>query len=244
MSKTTVKAASFPEFHDIVSKQTQDRWWGWFFRGHTRKEYKLVPKVGRPPYSSKVADERSMFIQWKRHAVALMGATPTPLTDWDLLAIAQHHGLATRLLDWSFSALNATFFALVEADGTINDKEDSVVYGHFSNQKGKSPQDGGDPFSNDNSIVRLMPSPYTPRIARQGGIFTVHTPPTASLEDSLPKGDELLRIEIAASGKKEFATQLSHYGINRMAFFPDLDGLSAHINWSFLSLDYVGDTGA
>ena len=62
--------------------------------------------------------------------------------------------------------------------------------------------------------------------------------------NNLPDGDELLRIEIAKAGKKAFAFQLSHYGVNRMALFPDLDGLSSHINWSFLNLDYSGDPRA
>jgi hypothetical protein len=35
-----------------------------------------------------------------------------------MLAIAQHHGLATGLLDWSFNPMTAAFFATVDADGT------------------------------------------------------------------------------------------------------------------------------
>jgi len=95
----------------------------------------------------------------------------------------------------------------------------------------------GDPFQ-IRGIHRIAPSSVAPRIGRQGGIFTVHGAPSCDLQQNLPRRDKLKRIIIDRVCKKEFATQLSHYGVNRLGLFPDLDGLSAHINWSFKNLPY------
>src|SRR5580698_5637168 len=88
MRETTV--ASLAELHAIVSARKDD-WHSWFYRGQTDGRYRLVPKAGRPEFATK--DDRRMFDRWKRHAVAFLPLLPQQLTDWDLLAVAQHHGL-------------------------------------------------------------------------------------------------------------------------------------------------------
>jgi hypothetical protein len=233
---TEFQVDSFSAFHDVI-RQNHAEWRRWFYRGHASPKYQLLPRAGRPPYSN--IDDQRMLEAWKRHAVAHLGQAPRHLNDWDYLAIAQHHGLATRLLDWTFNALAAAFFGLVKSDGIVDENEDAVVYGHYSKQEPINPvEDIREPFKLPDGVHRLAPSSLVPRISRQGGIFSVHSPRDRRLDQPLPDGDKLLKIVIPAGRRKQFAIELSHYGVNRMSLFPDLDGLSMHINWSFTHLPY------
>jgi len=230
-----LRVGSFKEFHDLISLH-HDEWFRWYYRGHTSTAYKLVPKVGRPPFAGRI-DDRMMFARWRRHAVAYVEPGPSQLSEWDWLAIAQHHGLATRLLDWSFNAMTAAFFALIDGSNRVDESRDSAVYAHYSRREFVDTKTETDPFAL-RGIHRVAPGSVVPRIGRQGGIFTLHGPPDQGLEELLPAGDALHCLIIDRACKKGFAIQLSHYGVNRMAMFPDLDGLSEHINWSFTYLSY------
>ena len=231
-----LRITSFQAFHDLI-RSHHKVWWRWYYRGHSRPEYELRPKVGREPFATTVAKDKVMFEKWKRHAVAYVTAPPSQLSEWDWLAIAQHHGLATRLLDWTFNPLAAAFFAVVSSANEVDKAHDAVVYAHFSPSDFIDTTKKIDPFR-CRGIYRVAPRSVAPRIGRQGGIFTVHGPPSHDLQQHLPKKDKLKRIVIDRSYKKDFAVQLSHYGMNRLSLFPDLDGLSAHINWSFINLPY------
>ena len=67
-----------------------------------------------------------------------------PADDWEWLALAQHHGLPTRLLDWTRSAAAALYFA-VETPNTVDGPPvDSVVWAY--KHKGIPLLDGIGPF--------------------------------------------------------------------------------------------------
>src|SRR5262245_8012701 len=118
---------SFAKFHEVVSRNHAE-WHRWYYRGHTSPTYRLVPKAGRKEFAH--LPDKKMFQSWKLHAVAFLTSYPQGLNDWDLLAIAQHHGLATRMLDWTFNAMTAAFFALVTANNKIDENLDSIVFAH------------------------------------------------------------------------------------------------------------------
>src|SRR5205807_2191543 len=79
---------------------------------------RLVPRIAeydaeklKPPVSSKHALERRLFDEFKR---SVTGNMKPGLDDWDLLALARHHALPTRLLDWTENPLAALYFATRE----------------------------------------------------------------------------------------------------------------------------------
>ncbi|HYG34492.1 MAG TPA: FRG domain-containing protein, partial [Clostridia bacterium] len=146
-----------------------------------------------------------------------------PEDDWDWMALGQHHGLPTPLLDWTFNPLVAAFFAVMPED-----KADCAVYAFRPQSSLDTNALNPDDFE---GIARIYPRGIAARITRQGGAFTYHNPPDLPLEKSLARGDKLLRIIITKKYRREMVYELDKYCINRMTLFPDLDGLSAYMAW-------------
>ncbi|TAJ11630.1 FRG domain-containing protein [Marinilabiliaceae bacterium JC017] len=224
---------SFSDFHDIITEHNKN-WYNWYYRGESDPNHMLVPKVGRPHFVAKHITDHQLFETWCRHAIAYLTA---PTEDkWDLLAIAQHHGLATRLLDWTCNPMIAAFFAVTLPDNSRAETTESAIFAHYSTHPFIDPQTHPDPFTIPEGIFRVSPRSIAPRIMRQGGIFTIHNSPSACLEKNMPQGDRLEKIIINRQYRKQFTIELSHYGVNKLSLFPDLDGLSRHVNWSYLNL--------
>jgi hypothetical protein len=93
----------FAELHERLSRFGE----GWIFRGHAEANWELKPKAGRPPFLGR---EKELFDACKLRAIEHLPSHM--ISTWDLLAIAQHHGLVTRLLDWTTTPLNAAYFAV------------------------------------------------------------------------------------------------------------------------------------
>ena len=185
-----------------------------------------MPKAGREPY--RTYDDRTLFESWERRSVEFLPTLPSG--PWDALAVAQHHGLATRLLDWSFNPLAAAFFAVWEDFDT-----DAVLYSYYS-PRYVNPRKGS-PFE-FRGVERFKPKGVAQRITRQSGIFTVHGPPDTELEKALRPDDVLEKIIIDRKYRSRLLFDLSFYGVNRLTLFPDLDGLAAHMNWAIANRQF------
>jgi hypothetical protein len=210
--------ASFSELHDRLSR-LEERW---IFRGHADASWGLVPRVGRTPYRG---SEGRLFESWKRRAIEHFPSDFA--SDWDWLAIAQHHGLATRLLDWTTNPLNAAYFSVRESR-----KGPAVIHAARFERRFKESIEilYRDPLE-FHGVGVFQPRGVVPRIVRQGGLFTIHGPPDRSLESLKPGIVTLKRIEIAEPYRPKLLAELARYGINSASLFPDLDGLSSHLNW-------------
>ncbi len=211
---------SFAVLHEAVQKQGKKFI---IYRGVKDIAYELVPKVGRYAKFKEMSiehlekEERYMLRLFRERAWSNLPDVKS--TNWELLALSQHHGLPTRLLDWSRNPLVAAFFAVEEKhDG------DSLIYA-FHHKTFIEIDEYPDPFKRK-SVGKFIPNHITPRITAQAGLFTIHPDPRKPLTSR-----EIDRWVIPNSCRKELKQVLYKYGIHRASLFPDLDGLSKHIAW-------------
>ena len=121
--------AKWHEFLAFLDRHMQSRW---VFRGQSSEAWDLKPSAGRSERYDPLFEER-VFRVFKKDARQYMH--PPDTDDWDWLALGQHFGLPTRLLDWSMNPLVACFFALL--DEQYADKN-AIVFGCIRWAKSRS----------------------------------------------------------------------------------------------------------
>ena len=213
-------------FNDVNSIANTYRSGKWVFRGVPDSTYELVPKAGRQNWNENL--EKHMFHAFCREITAYIEKPPT--SEWEFLAIAQHHGLPTRLLDWSENLLVAIFFA-------CNNKTDSDGAVYVLNTKSVVDPEKS-PFEMTR-IAKYRPNHVTQRITAQRGLFTVHPKPNKPmlLGDSPHKAYQTRKVIIPAKAKERILWDLSRFNINARSLFPDLDGLANFLGWAYTNLD-------
>jgi hypothetical protein len=217
MQEYTVESSK--ELFELLHKFKEG--WSWIFRGQSDADWNLLPRVGRPEFRTAYAfkhDEKKILGAWKRYAVHFMRKTPAD--QWDWLTLAQHHGLATRLLDWTKSPLNAAFFAIDR-----NKDGDAVVFALEILNEDVIKDD--DPFEVDDFGV-FFPRGLSARVVNQRGLFTISGKPSIPLEEQI--GERLHKITVTSSAIESISESLELFGVNKLSIYQDLDHLSEHLN--------------
>ena len=93
-----------------------------WYRGQTSVNHTLLPTMGRRPQL--IEREVAMLNRFKQDAPKALSQHPE--SEWDWLFLARHHGLASRLLDWSESPLIALYFAVSEFTGPAGNRPQSA----------------------------------------------------------------------------------------------------------------------
>lgn len=192
----------------------------WIFRGQQKYEWGLIPRIGRDNFKAKLEriSELELFDSWKRYALHYLGKDPINNFDW--LTLAQHYGLATRLLDWTKNPLIALFFL---TEGKYN--VDAALY-CIEMLKGDL-ELSENPFDIDKFHI-FLPRGLSARIVSQRSIFTISESPNTPLEKTLRR--KIYKIRIPSTIILSLKEKLDYYGVNRFSIYQDLESLSQFLN--------------
>ncbi len=175
---------------------------------------------------------------------------------WEWLALAKHHSLPTRVLDWSYSPYVALHFATADAGRADVEAADAAVWCvDFVRVREALPgaledllaEERSNVFTtemlsraagsvaeldahreDDDFVVFFEPPSLDERIVNQYALFSLMSSPTARLDDWLAERQHLARrIVISNELKREVRDKLDQANVTERVLFPGLDGLSA-----------------
>jgi hypothetical protein len=227
-----VKASGYKLGRDII-----------LYRGISSADWKLLPSIAWKKEKRRVSEkgfatlEDEVLGDFRKRSFPFLEAVPQTPLEW--LTLAQHHGLPTRLLDWSCNALAALWFTVNE-NATAGGAPRSEGYGAIwifrtEQDDWMGPEEEQDMVAIRPEKLRVyMPKSVTSRVTAQLGFFTIHPDNNGSfqpLEEHQAYQGRLKKILIPHHTFPHFREALDRMGINRFSIFPDLDGLAHHIRW-------------
>ncbi|MBW3593462.1 MAG: FRG domain-containing protein, partial [Actinobacteria bacterium] len=247
-----VRVESFAELHERLFEGSWNAAIGRFrsdlaFRGLGDAQHGLATSLTRlgDGYEDLEAHLLRNFRKYARR-----DAVPVD-TEWDWLALAKHHGLPTRVLDWSYSPYVALHFATedhlaFDRDGVVwaidyvrahdelppalrelLDREGSNVFtgemlGGVAPRLAELQALADEPF-----LVFFEPPSIDERIVNQFALFSLLSSATTGVEEWLERrGGLAQRIVIPAAHKGEVRDKLDQANVTERVLFPGLDGLS------------------
>ena len=222
------------------------------YRGESNAGYTLSTSLQRNCKGLSRQLELPMLHNFTKYAVL-----EEPMIDgnvWKQMIVGQHHGIPTRLLDWSFSPLMALHFAMTEDDLDEMDAHDAVVWKidvhelhnrlpenyqkvmkkysttvfsmNMLEEACESPEQYDRDMKMDNMLVMEPPS-LDRRIISQFSFFSIVPMDMQDIEKFLDTNThKTVRYIIAKELRWQIRDFLDHQNITERIVYPGLDGLA------------------
>jgi FRG domain len=268
---------SWLEFQNVFTARFAQE--GWAFRGHGIANWRLetaleracsgnvalgnapLANVDLPDSPATVpmsilphAFEREVLLRFQRRAHHYIPNPPDDEDVLDWLALMQHHGVPTRLLDWTFSPYVALYFAfetsLPDTDCAVWAINTGWLSERARQKSLNEPRLPTDPrekalneylnrglfnAENPNVVVVANPIRMNERVAAQQGVFLCDLSQvgafTITLQKMLvmpmpPSSPVIWKFVIKTAERDKFVRELNRMNINGASLFPGLDGFA------------------
>lgn len=250
---TEIRVGSWDELNEQLYRNAYNERIGrirspYAFRGMSNASYPLTTSLSRLGGDYRRM-EQHLLRNFRKYARRSDVASDSI---WDWMAVAQHHGLPTRLLDWTFSPQVAMHFATARLrefhhDGVIwtvdfvqahallprplreeMECESADVFTVEMLQRRAPSLERFDALDGEPFAVFFEPPSLDDRIVNQFALFAAMSSPEATMGDWLRAHPGLYRrIVIPAELKWEVRDKLDQANVTERVLFPGLDGLSA-----------------
>lgn len=230
--KNIIKEFAINSIQDVLEHidseyAPNDNFYRSIFRGQYDLSWEITPSLFRIISNQSFRLLESHFLDgFHRMSQGLLKQVPDNEIDW--LTLAQHHGLPTRLINWTYNPLIALYFAIENStvDGALFHivVEDKKLFELQGNKTKKAV------FK---SPTYLKPIHISKRISSQSACFLDfpvynNCPTTLREYYEDEKNDDLhdyRKLIIPSKSKNRIKKQLDDLGINEFSIYPDLDGL-------------------